>query len=81
MLSRALLLVVVSLAAVSCTRGSGTPEVPPNVIVILADTTRADRLSLYGYPRDTTPRLAARAASAVVFDAARSQASCTFPSS
>lgn len=56
------------------------PAERPNVVLILADTLRADRMSLHGYPRATTPHLAARATSAVVFDAARSQAACTFPS-
>lgn len=60
----------------SCT----TPAPQPNVVVLLVDTLRADRMSLYGYERATTPRLAARAATAVVFESARSQASCTFPS-
>jgi arylsulfatase A-like enzyme len=79
MLARALL-VVLGLATVACTRGPDARDVPPNVVVILADTTRADRLSLYGYGRETTPRLARLASSAVVFEAARSQAACTFPS-
>ena len=52
----------------------------PNVVLVLVDTLRADRTSLHGYARATTPRLDERARAAVVFDAARSQASCTFPS-
>jgi arylsulfatase A-like enzyme len=40
----------------------------PNVIIISIDTLRADRLSLYGYARPTSPRLEELAASAVVFD-------------
>ena len=55
-----------------------TPQ--PNVVVLLVDTLRADRTSLHGHERPTTPRLDARARSAVVFESARSQASCTFPS-
>ncbi len=51
-----------------------------NVILILADTLRADHLGVYGYPRPTSPRLDQRAQSAVRFSWARSQASCTFPS-
>lgn len=38
---------------------------PPNIVLISMDTTRADRLSTYGYKRDTSPnldRLAARGA-------------------
>jgi arylsulfatase len=51
-----------------------------NAIVLLADTLRADHLSLYGYPRPTTPRLEVLARHGVVFEAAWSQAACTFPS-
>jgi len=51
-----------------------------NVILVLADTLRADHLGVYGYPRPTSPRLDRRARSAIRFSQARSQASCTFPS-
>ncbi|MEW6270896.1 MAG: sulfatase-like hydrolase/transferase, partial [Thermodesulfobacteriota bacterium] len=55
-------------------------RVARNAILLLADTLRADHLSLYGYARDTSPNLRRLAASAVVFERARSQAPCTFPS-
>jgi arylsulfatase A-like enzyme len=64
----------------------GTPAVTvprseaPLVIVYLVDTLRADHTSPYGYSRDTTPRLAAFAKDAVVFDTAVAQASWTKPS-
>ncbi|HEY9422733.1 MAG TPA: sulfatase-like hydrolase/transferase, partial [Thermoanaerobaculia bacterium] len=51
-----------------------------NVLLVIVDTLRADRLSLYGYHRPTTPNLEAFARDAVVFNDARSQAGCTFPS-
>ena len=51
-----------------------------NVLLVVVDTLRADRMSLYGYPRPTTPHLEAFAREAVVFTNARSQAACTFPS-
>lgn len=51
-----------------------------NVLLILVDTLRADRMSLYGHPRPTTPNLDAFAREGVVFTNARSQAGCTFPS-
>lgn len=52
-----------------------------NVVVLLADTLRADHLSLHGYRRRTSPRLDALAAErGIVFENARSQAPCTFPS-
>lgn len=51
-----------------------------NVLFVVVDTLRADRMSLYGYGRPTTPRLEALAREGVVFTHARSQAGCTFPS-
>jgi arylsulfatase A-like enzyme len=51
----------------------------PNVLLILWDTTRADRMSLYGYERPTTPRIDERAAEARVFDRAVSPAIWTVP--
>jgi len=56
------------------------PEQPRNVVVLLVDTLRADHLSLYGYRRPTSPALDRLAAEATVFDHARAQATCTFPS-
>lgn len=53
---------------------------PPDVILILVDTLRADHLGMYGYGRATSPRLDEWARSAVLFRQARSQAGCTFPS-
>jgi len=52
---------------------------PPNVLFVVWDTVRADRLSLYGYPRPTTPRLDAWAADARVFSDALATASSTVP--
>lgn len=53
----------------------------PNVVLILVDTLRADHLSLYGYPRVTSPRLDRLARErGVVLENVRSQAPCTFPS-
>ena len=51
-----------------------------NVIIVLVDTLRADHMSTYGYERLTSPYLDDFAADAVVFEHARSQSSCTFPS-
>jgi arylsulfatase A-like enzyme len=36
------------------------PKVPkesPNILIIIVDTLRADHLSVYGYPRDTSPNI------------------------
>jgi arylsulfatase A-like enzyme len=50
------------------------------VVIVLVDTLRADHMSTYGYERPTSPYLDEFAAGAVVFERARSQSSCTFPS-
>ena len=52
-----------------CTAPRSDP--PTNLIVISVDTLRADHMSLYGYGRDTTPRLASFADRAVTFELAR----------
>jgi arylsulfatase A-like enzyme len=70
----------VLLAVAACSRPPAEPERPRNVIFILVDTLRADHLGAYGYKRDTSPNLDAFARKSVFFRAARSQASCTFPS-
>lgn len=51
----------------------------PNVLVYLVDTLRRDRLGVYGYPRDTSPRLDAFAREAIVFENAYSPTSWTRP--
>lgn len=73
---------VVLAFTVLCVAGSCRPEAPPrpNVLLVLVDTLRAENLSLYGYPRATSPRLEALAGEAAVFLEARAQAPCTFPS-
>lgn len=55
------------------------PDVP-NVLLIVLDTVRADRLSLYGYHRATTPALARLAERGIRFDAARATAPWTLAS-
>jgi len=51
----------------------------PNVVLVLVDTLRADRLSAYGYARPTSPALAALAARGVLHEEARSTSSWTWP--
>ncbi len=46
---------------------------PPNVLLIVLDTVRADRLSLYGYRRPTSPTLERLAKRGIRFDQARRQ--------
>jgi uncharacterized sulfatase len=52
----------------------------PHILFIVLDTQRRDRLSLYGYERETSPALDAFAAAATVFDRAIAPAQWTIPS-
>jgi arylsulfatase A-like enzyme len=52
----------------------------PNVLFVLTDTMRADRLSAYGYYRDTTPWFKKFAEESVLFEQANSQNAWTPPS-
>ncbi|MHC4985550.1 MAG: sulfatase-like hydrolase/transferase [Planctomycetota bacterium] len=52
----------------------------PNVLLIVMDTARADRMSCYGYHRPTTPGLEAFADDARLYTNALSPASWTLPS-
>ncbi len=62
------------------------PRPPPaskallNVVVIVLDTARPDHMSLYGYPRPTSPVLNELAREGVVFERAYSTSSWTLPS-
>ncbi len=51
----------------------------PDILLIVLDTLRADRLSCYGYPRETTPNLDAFAEGGVLFEWAISPAQWTVP--
>ncbi|MEM1178060.1 MAG: sulfatase [Acidobacteriota bacterium] len=51
-----------------------------NVLLIVADTLRADRLGSYGYERPTSPFFDRLSEQGVLFEQARATASCTFPS-
>src|SRR5262245_4902466 len=51
------------------------PKLPSrNLLLVTLDTTRADRLSCYGYDRETSPRIDAFARDATLFDLAIAQA-------
>src|ERR671928_899211 len=77
MLRRLPFALLLAATLLSCHREAPRPR---NLIFILVDTLRADRLGTYGYGRATSPHLDAFAREAVRFDGARSQSSCTFPS-
>ena len=70
---------LLAIALVAC----GAPESPPtrpNLLFVVWDTVRADRTSLPGGQRDTTPELARFARGARVFTNAIAAASTTTPS-
>jgi arylsulfatase A-like enzyme len=83
--ARTLLLSLAALVVVAGVAAAGwyasRPAKPPNVLIILWDTTRADRLSLYRYDLETTPRMAKWAEeNGVVFENAISPDMWTVPS-
>jgi arylsulfatase A-like enzyme len=53
---------------------------PPNIVLIVLDTVRADHLSCYGYERPTTPAIDALARYATRYENAISTAPWTLPS-
>ncbi len=61
--------------------GCSTPRKagPPNVVLIVLDTTRRDHLSCYGYHRDTSPNLDRLAAKSVKYSNAISPSCWTLP--
>lgn len=70
-----------ALALGACGGEPSKPEAPrPNVLWIVWDTVRADRLGVYGYDRPTTPNLDAWAKDARVFEDCISPGSWTVPS-
>ena len=55
-------------------------SVPPNLVLITLDTVRADRTSVLGYDKPTTPTLERLAERGVVFEAAYAPTPITGPS-
>jgi arylsulfatase A-like enzyme len=53
---------------------------PPNVLVFLVDTLRADHLGCYGYEKDTSPNIDAFAKEGTLYEFAWAAASSTSPS-
>ena len=74
-----LIAVLVGLALIlpQCRRAA--PD-KPNILLLVVDALRADHLGLYGYSRNTSPRLEEFARRGIVFDRAYAQAPSTFPS-
>jgi glucan phosphoethanolaminetransferase (alkaline phosphatase superfamily) len=61
------LLPTILLGAACSPSAPSAPPDAPNVLWVIWDTARQDHLSLYGYPRPTTPHLDAWAEDARVF--------------
>ena len=67
----------------ACSQGAApaaAPDTRPDLLLVVVDTLRTDRLSTYGNPRVTSPGLDALGASGVVFDDNTAQSSWTLPS-
>jgi arylsulfatase A-like enzyme len=58
---------------------ASAPAAEYNVVLISIDSLRADHMSAYGYPRETTPAISALAAEGVLFEQCRSTTSWTLP--
>jgi len=72
--------VVIALVAGFGSCGCSERPAPPNVLWVVWDTVRADRMSLYGHERETTPFLDSWSEGALVFDDCISTACSTVPS-
>jgi arylsulfatase A-like enzyme len=78
---RAALALALLVGAGACGGSAPVEDGPrPNVLMVLIDTLRADRLGCYGNPRGLSPALDALAKSGVVFEAASAHAPWTLPS-
>lgn len=78
---RATSLLALALLAGSVSPGCDPPPPPaPNLLLIVVDTLRADRLGCYGYHRDLTPFVDSLAARGVRFENAYAPSSWTGPS-
>lgn len=69
-----------AVAVAGCGNGDRSYSCPDcNILLISADTLRADHVGAWGYDRDTTPNIDGLAARGVVFENAISQSSWTRP--
>lgn len=68
----------------ACSRGSAGPAAagarPKNVLLLVGDTLRSNRLGCYGYPRPTSPNIDRLAARGTLYRRNYSQACWTLPS-
>lgn len=75
----ALLLLAVFNTAMYVDENHNTPR-SPNIILVLVDTLRADRLGCYGFPEGTSPNIDAFSADSIQFEQAIAAAPWTSPS-
>jgi arylsulfatase A-like enzyme len=75
-----LALLLVAGLLLACEMRDERRPAPRNLVVISVDTLRADHLGVYGYGRDTSPRIDALASDGTVFEQAMSTAPWTLPS-
>jgi arylsulfatase A-like enzyme len=59
---------------------SSSSKLPPNVVLIIIDTLRQDKLSAYGFPEETSPEIDRMAEQGVRFNRVIAQSSWTRPS-
>lgn len=64
----------------SCKKTGGKKIKIDRIYLIIIDTLRADHLSCYGYPRNTSPFIDSLAKEGILFEKAYSQSSSTCPS-
>ena len=69
-----------ALGAGFCGRSAQAAQAQPNIVMLIADTLRADVLGCYGCPHDTSPELDAIAQEGVVFESALAPSNWTLPS-
>src|SRR5262245_42587354 len=72
-----LVLALLALLPAACERG---PKRPPNVLIVVIDTLRADRLGAYGNGRGLTPFLDELPLRGTLFERAYAPSSWTIPS-
>ncbi len=78
--SLTILLAVAGAAVLGLLQCSPRQELPPSVVLVVLDTSRADRFGSYGYQRETTPFLDRLAGQGVRFTRAYSTSCWTLPS-
>jgi len=77
---QALILLLVAAVCSACSGGSGEAGGRPNLVLVIIDTLRADKLSSYGCEVESSPALTRFSDEGVQFDSVTAQTSWTMPS-